>query len=110
MLLYVGLSIVSITINLCAQSLLTQMKKTGVYLKVVRLFSSQTDSAETNSGPPQGKENANADDNRAAGQGERIAMSDLKDTQSSDPEDSNKSARKKIVREMDGKRYGALQE
>ena len=109
MLLYVGLSIVSITINLCAQSLLTQMKKTGVYLKVIQLFSSQTDSSENNSGPAQGKENAIADDDRA-GQGERIAMADLKDTQSSDPEDSNKSARMKIVREMDGKRYGALQE
>lgn len=109
MLLYVGLSIVSITINLCAQSLLTQMKKTGVYLKVIQLFSSQTDSAANNSGPAQGKENSIADDNRA-GQGERIAMADLKDTQSADPKDSKKSARMKIVREMDGKRYGALQE
>ena len=37
-------------------------------------------------------------------------MADLKDTQSADPKDSKKSARMKIVREMDGKRYGALQE
>ena len=108
MLLYVGLSIVSITINLCAQSLLTQMKKTGIYLKVLQLFSSQTESAESNSAPAKRKEAA--DDHRP-GHEERIAMTDLKDRRNADhAEDNKKTARMKIVRDGDGKRYGALPE
>ncbi|XP_068755615.1 TWiK family of potassium channels protein 7-like isoform X2 [Montipora capricornis] len=108
MLLYVGLSIVSITINLCAQSLLTQMKKTGVYLKVLQLFSSQTESAESNSASAKRKEAA--DDHRS-GHEENIAMTDLKDRRNADhAEDNKKAARMKIVRDVDGKRYGALPE
>ena len=110
MLLYVGLSIVSITINLCAQSLLTQMKKTGLHLRIVQLFSaSQGDSAENNSARAQQKENATTEDGRP-GQEESIAMSELEERQTVDIEDNNKAARMKIVRDADGKSYGTLQE
>lgn len=109
MLLYVGLSIVSITINLCAQSLLTQMKKTGFYLKIVQLFSSQGDSTENNGAHTQGEEGANAE-NRRPGLGERIAMSDLEERHNADIEDDNQAARMNIVRDANGKRYGTVQE
>ena len=109
MLLYVGLSVVSITINLCAQSLLAQMKKTGLHLKIVQLFSSQGESAENNSGRVQKEENKNAEDRRP-GQGERIVMSDLEERQNADMQDDSQAARLKIVRDADGKRYGTVQE
>lgn len=37
-LLYAGLSIVSITINLCASGVARQMKKTGKYIKILEYF------------------------------------------------------------------------
>lgn len=56
-LLYVGLSIVSITINLCANGVAKQMQKTGKYIKILAYFqdqdsqeaktTQQTDSAQT---------------------------------------------------------------
>lgn len=120
MLLYVGLSIVSITINLCAQSLMTQLKKTGLYTKILQLFSStQGDSAETSSARAQEGETASKRKRRSSrrdgGPGESIALSDLQaksdeDRQNADIEDENHSARLKIVRDADGKGYGTLQE
>jgi len=40
-LLYVGLSIVSITINLCAAGIARQMQKTGKYIKILEYFQDQ---------------------------------------------------------------------
>ena len=117
MLLYVGLSIVSITINLCAQSLMTQMKKTGLYAKILQLFSSaQGDSAENSNAHAQEGETASKRKRRSSrkdsGKEEIIAMTDLKaeDKPNADTEDENHSARLKIVRDADGKGYGTLQE
>ena len=122
MLLYVGLSIVSITINLCAQSLMTQLKKTGLYLKILQLFTtSQGDSAESSNAHAQEGETANKNDCRSrrrsqGGKRERIAMSDLEARSDGDKpnadieDDEHHSARLKIVRDADGKGYGTLQE
>lgn len=119
MLLYIGLSIVSITINLCAQSLMTQLKKTGLHTKILQLFSSQGDSAESSNARAQQGKTASKNDRRSSKskgrKGERIAMSDLEarsegDKPRPDIEDEQHSARLKISREADGKRYGTLQE
>ena len=120
MLLYVGLSIVSITINLCAQSLMSQLKKTGIYSKLLRLFSSsQVDSAEDSKAHAQDEEMASRrvrrSSRREGGREERIAMSDLErkthgDGQDANIEDENHSARLKIVRDADARDYGTLQE
>ena len=85
------------------------MKKTGLHVKIVQLFSSQGDAAENNSTREQQKENATTE-NREPGQEERIAMSDLEERRTVDIEDNNKAARMKIVRDADGKSYGTLQE
>lgn len=120
MLLYVGLSIVSITINLCAQSLMSQLKKTGIYSKILQLFSSsQGDSAEDSKAHAQDGETASKTARRSSrregGKEESIAMSDLEnksqgDRQDTDIEDENHSARLKIVRDADARGYGTLQE
>ena len=120
MLLYVGLSIVSITINLCAQSLMSQLKKTGIYSKILQLFSSsQVDSTEDSKAHAQDKETASRrarrSSRRGGGKEESIIMSDLErkaqeDRQNTDIEDENHSARLKIVRDADARGYGTLQE
>ena len=120
MLLYVGLSIVSITINLCAQSLVSQLKKTGVYSKILQLFSSsQGDSTEDSKAHSQDGETASKTARRSCrregGKEESIAMSDLEhksqgDRQNTGIEDENHSARLKIVRDADARGYGTLQE
>lgn len=120
MLLYVGLSIVSITINLCAQSLMSQLKKTGIYSKILRLFSSsQVDSTEDSKAHAQDEETASKrarrSSRRQGGKEESIVMSDLErktqgDGQNTDIEDENHSARLKIVRDADARGYGTLQE
>ena len=120
MLLYIGLSIVSITINLCAQSLVTQLRKTGLHTKILQLFSSaQADSAENSNARAHEGETASKrkrrSSRRGGGKGETIALSDLKaksdeDTPNNDIEDEHHSARLKIVRDADGKGYGSLQE
>lgn len=114
MLLYVGLSIVSITINLCAQSLMTQLKKTGIYSKILQLFSSsQGDSAEDSKVRAQDGNTASNSERRSSrrdgGKEESIAMSDL-EPKSQGIEDENHSARLKIVRDADARGYGTLQE
>ena len=109
MLLYVGLSVVSITINLCAQSLVAQLKKTGLYLKIIELFSSHGDSVEKNSARAQGEETADVEDH-CRGQGESIAMSDLEERRKTDIEEDHQAAKLKIVRDADGKSYGTLNE
>lgn len=120
MLLYVGLSIVSITINLCAQSLMTQLKKTGIYSKILQLFSSsQGDSAEDSKVRAQDGNTASNSERRSSrrdgGKEESIGMSDLEpksqgDRSNTDIEDENHSARLKIVRDADARGYGTLQE
>ena len=120
MLLYVGLSIVSITINLCAQSLVSQLKKTGIYSKILQLFSSsQGDSVEDGKARAQDGETAGKRDRRSSrregGKEEIIAMSDLErkspgDRPNTDIDDENHSARLKIVRDADARGYGTLQE
>jgi len=120
MLLYVGLSIVSITINLCAQSLMSQLKKTGIYSKILQLFSSSHgDSAEDSKTHARdgetARKRARRPSRREGGQEESIAMSDLGrksqgDKPNTDIEDENHSARLKIVRDADARGYGTLQE
>lgn len=120
MLLYIGLSIVSITINLCAQSLMAQLKKTGLHTKILQLFSTQGDSAEginarTQQGETADRDQARKSNRRKGKKGERIAMSDLEprsDGERSGPgrEDEEHSTRLKINRDADGKHYGTLQE
>ena len=120
MLLYVGLSIVSITINLCAQSLMSQLKKTGIYSKILQLFSSsQGESGEGSKAHEQDGETASKRDRRFSrregGKEESIAMSDLvrksqEDRSNTDIEDENHSARLKIIRDAEARGYGTLQE
>ena len=108
MLLYVGLSVVSITINLCAQSLLTQLRKTGLHLKIIQLFSSHEDWMDKTTTRAQGRGRADANDCRL-GLGESIAMSDLEKRQNDGIEDDKQTSRLKIVHDVERKRYGTLQ-
>ena len=85
------------------------MKKTGLYLKVIELFSSHGDSVEKNSARAQGEETANVEDH-CRRQGESIAISDLEQRRKTGLEDDNQAAKLKIVCHADRKSYGTLNE
>ena len=117
MLLYVGLSVVSITVNLCAQSLMMQMKKSGLYLKLLRLFSSEADLREQGERCVQEKDDANKRQRESGRERdveekfefEEIACGSEREELSADFGDSNSATKLKKVGHVNGKYYGTLQ-
>ena len=72
MLLYVGLSVVSIAINLCASGLIRQLKKTGTYLKILHFFNEGGNADGSTEASTNGEHTSDKEEPRNVGCCERL--------------------------------------
>ena len=122
MLLYVGLAVVSITINLCAGSLIRQLKKTGKYLKILKFFGELGNlSMEEDAASSADRDDRAAAIKRKGSREDKFEMENIqpecnnkrKENQEVSPLDdemSDSATKLNIVRESTGKYYGSLHE
>ncbi|XP_032222964.2 TWiK family of potassium channels protein 7 isoform X2 [Nematostella vectensis] len=112
-LLYVGLSVVSITINLCATGVARQMQKTGKYIKILQFFSVDDDDTPEHDGASAGH---GTEGTERGNDSDRFEMQTLEDEEENSRTrvmlagDDETGTKLNITRDSTGRCYGSVQE